>query len=203
VIKARMTLAALLLVMACRHNSEDVQPHPEPRWVDVGKVCTPESPAYPLPESLRDTSAKPFGTAHKDWDEKAELSRTTIPGGWGGIGFRRERYPRTTVYLLDTLQFEGAVRALVAAGLLPPNPSVAPVQGRWTYAQLYDWFKYIHMNIRGVAVTGWAFDESRNRSHGFGKHELQVPDSDCSLLDDLEPGAAQQVHELAWLDLSV
>jgi hypothetical protein len=51
----------------------------------------------------------------------------------------------------------------VAAGLLPANPVVGAIQGRWTYAQLYDWFRYIHMHILGVRVSMWTLDDWRNR----------------------------------------
>lgn len=156
-------LSMIVLALACRHKREEVQLRPGQHWVDVGRACTPDSPAFPLPESLRDTSVHPFRMAGRDrWEEKAKIART-IPGGWGGIGHRRETHPRTIVYLVDTTQFAAAVPALVAAGFLAPNPIVAPVQGRWSYDQLYDWFRYIYMNIRGVGVTGWALDDSRNR----------------------------------------
>jgi hypothetical protein len=146
----------------CRHKAPYVEPPPRWRWAEVGKVCTAESPPYPLPDSLRDTSAHPFRWAHgNDFEDKANLTRD-IPGGFGGIG-HREVHPRTLVYLLDTTKLAGAVPALVVKGLLPPNPVVAAAQGRFSYPQLYDWFRYIQMHIRGVEVAGWALDERRNR----------------------------------------
>ena len=146
----------------CRHKAPYVEPPPRWRWAEVGKVCTAESPSYPLPDSLRDTSAHPFRWAHgNDFEDKANLTRD-IPGGFGGIG-HREVHPRTLVYLLDTMKLTDAVPALVAKGLLPPNPVVAAAQARFSYSQLYDWFRYIQMHIRGVEVAGWTLDERRNR----------------------------------------
>jgi hypothetical protein len=146
----------------CRHKAPYVEPPPRWRWADVGKVCTDESPSYPLPDSLRDTSAHPFRWAHgNDYEDKANLTRD-IPGGFGGIG-HREVHPRTLVYLLDTTKLADAIPALVAKGLLPPNPLVAAAQARFSYQQLYDWFRYIQMHIRGVGIAGWTLDERRNR----------------------------------------
>ena len=146
----------------CRHKAPYIEPPPRWRWADVGKVCTDESPSYPLPDSLRDTSAHPFRWAHgNDYEDKANLTRD-IPGGFGGIG-HREVHPRTLVYLLDTTRLAAAIPALIAKGLLPPNPLVAAAQARFSYQQLYDWFRYIQMHIRGVGIAGWTLDERRNR----------------------------------------
>jgi hypothetical protein len=158
-------VVAFLFIAAlagCRHKAPYVEPPPRWRWADVGKVCTDKSPSYPLPDSLRDTSAHPFRWAHgNDYEDKANLTRD-IPGGFGGIG-HREVHPRTLVYLLDTTKLADAIPALVAKGLLPANPVVAAAQARFSYQQLYDWFRYIQMHIRGVGIAGWTLDERRNR----------------------------------------
>jgi hypothetical protein len=160
---SRVVAFVLIAALAgCRHKAPYVEPPPRWRWADVGKVCTGESPSYPLPDSLRDTSSHPFRWAHgNDYEDKANLTQD-IPGGFGGIG-HREVHPRTLVYLLDTTKLADAVPVLVAKGLLPPNPVVAATQARFSYPQLYDWFRYIQTHIRGVAVAGWALDDRRNR----------------------------------------
>ena len=38
-----------------------------------------------------------------------------------------------------------------------------PYKARWTYGQIYDWFRYIHSHLHHVAVNTWALDEWRNR----------------------------------------
>jgi hypothetical protein len=159
---SRISVLVFIAALAgCRHEAY-VEPPPIWRWADVGKACTTESASNPLPDSLRDTSAHPFAWAHgNEWEDKANLTRD-IPGGFGGIGHRRV-HPRTVVYLLDTTKLSDAVTVLVSKGLLPPNPVVAAAQARFSYSQLYDWFRYIHMHIRGVAVSGWTLDERRNR----------------------------------------
>lgn len=157
-----LALAIIAALVGCRHKPPYVEPPPRWRWADVGKVCTPNSPAYSLPDSLRDSSAHPFRWAQRnEWEEKAKLTQD-IPGGFGGIG-HREVYPRTIVYLLDTTKLADAVPALVSRGLVPANPVVGAAQGRFSYSQLYDWFRYIQMHIVGVAVVGWTLDDWRNR----------------------------------------
>ncbi len=154
--------ACAVTTSACRHKAAYVEPPPRWRWADVGTACTPTAPAYSLPEELRDTSSHPFRMAGRDqWEEKATIART-IPGGWGGVSWRKED-PRTVIYLTDTTQLAAAVPALVAAGLLPQNPRVGLLQGRWTYVQLYDWFRYIQTHILGVRVSMWTLDERNNR----------------------------------------
>jgi len=157
-----LAFACIAAFVGCRHKATYVEAPPAWRWADVGKNCTQDAPGYPLPDSLRDTSAHPFRSASSnDWEDKAKLTQD-IPGGYGGIG-HREIHPRTLVYLLDTTKLAVAIPILVARGLLPPNPIVAAAQARFSYPQLYDWFRYIHMRIPGVGVAGWTLDERRNR----------------------------------------
>jgi hypothetical protein len=52
---------------------------------------------------------------------------------------------------------------LLSAGVRYISDSTRAVQGRWTYDQLYDWFRYIHSHLRHVGVNEWALDEWRNR----------------------------------------
>ena len=115
--RRRLAFVSLILGLACSRNAQESAPPPEPRWVDIGRPCTPDSAAFALPESLRDTSAHPFGLG--DVREQKAAHARTIP--------RRSAHTR------------------------------------FTYDELYDWFRYIHMNIRGVRTTAWALDESKNR----------------------------------------
>ena len=146
----------------CHHQAPRADSSDPWNWADVGQTCTVTSLAYPLPDGLRDTASHPFRSASDNsWEDKANLTQN-IPGGFGGIG-HREIHPRTIVYLLDTAQLSAAVPALVSAGLLPPNPIVGAVQGRFTYSQLYDWFRYIQTHILGVRVVMGTLDDRRNR----------------------------------------
>ena len=67
------------------------------------------------------------------------------------------------IYLLDTTKRAEALDALVRAGVPYISTGTEARAGRWTYVQLYDWFRYIHTHLRRVAVTMWSLDERRNR----------------------------------------
>jgi hypothetical protein len=162
VTRRALPVFAAAVVGACTHQPPRTDPSDLWKWANVGQACTSSSPAYPLPDALRDTSSHPFrdGTDNT-WEDKAKLTED-IPGGFGGIG-HRETHPRTTIYLLDTTKLSAAVPALVSAGLLPAAPIVAAVPGGFTYSQLYDWFRYIETHIIGVRVTMETLDDRRNR----------------------------------------
>jgi len=159
--RALLGAAALVVLFSCRHKPIYVEPPPMWRWADVGKPCTKESPATELAAAARDSLGTPFGAGrHDPWAERAALSRT-IPGGWGGL---ESRQPGPFgIYLLDTTQRSAAISALLAAGVKYVSWDTKAVQGRWTYEQIYDWFRYIHSHLRRVAVNSWALDEWRNR----------------------------------------
>lgn len=169
-------------------------------------ACTPASPAYSLPDALRDTTLHPFRMARRDdWEERSKIAQT-IPGGFGGIS-HREIDPRTVVYLIDTTQLATAVPALVSAGLLPVNPRVGVIQGRWTYAQLYDWLRYIHMHILGVRVSAWTLDDYRNRIYYGLEDEAAAVDLGRKLAEMHAPcflvavEVIGRIHGLGGLDL--
>jgi hypothetical protein len=132
-------------------------------WANVGKECTPNAPVTEIPSSARDSLGDPFGIHgkyDKPWERRAEISRL-IPGGWGGVT-RRENGFGVRLLLVDTTQRVRALEALAAAGS-PFSPDTPVKQGRWSYAQIYDWFRYIHRHLNGVALTMWTLDEVNNR----------------------------------------
>jgi hypothetical protein len=158
-----LTAAALFAMSACRHKPPYVEPPPNWRWADVGKSCTPDSPATELPAASRDSTGHPFGMPGKPdvWLTRATIA-AGIPGGWGGLT-AREKNPGFAIYLRDTAQRSAALAALAAAGVPYISATTEAKQGRWTYVQLYDWFRYIHSHLRRVAVNSWALDEWHNR----------------------------------------
>ena len=115
-----------------------------------------------MPATARDSLGYPFGKpgTRDRWASRAELA-PKIPGGWGGIA-SLERGP-FGIYLIDTTQRRAALAALLSAGIQYISDSTKAVQGRWTYDQLYDWFRYIHSHLHRVGVNMWALDEWRNR----------------------------------------
>lgn len=126
-------------------------------------MCASDAPAVTLPSTARDSLGYPFGKpGTEDLSEpRASLSRK-IPGGWGGVT-RREKGLGFAIFLIDTTQRRAALEALVSAGINYVSLSTEVRQGRWTYAQIYDWFRYIHSHLRHVAVTMWSLDEDNNR----------------------------------------
>ena len=157
-------LAALFATLiSCRYNPSQVEPRPTWRWANVGKICTLDSPATELAPAARDSLGSPFRSpSGRDvWADRAAIARS-IPGGWGGLELRKPGRPYG-IYLIDTTQRTAALAALLAAGVDYISADTKAVQGRWTYAQIYDWFRYIHSHLRHVAVNMWALDEWQNR----------------------------------------
>jgi hypothetical protein len=156
---------AFVSVCACHRKEAYVEPPRRPvgSWANVGRVCTKYSPVTEIPSSDRDSLGDPFGETGKHnnpWEKRAEISRK-IPGGWGGVT-RKENGFGTRLLFVDTTQRIRAFEALAAAGS-PFSPDTPVKPGRWTYAQIYDWFRYIHTHLRHAAVTMWTLDEANNR----------------------------------------
>jgi len=157
-----LPIVSLLFAISCHHKPPYVEPPPNWRWANVGKNCTPDSPAPTVPAAARDSLGHLFGHpgTQDKWATRAELA-PKIPGGWGGLA-SLERGP-FGIYLIDTTQRSTALAALLSAGVQYISTSTKAVPGRWTYDQLYDWFRYIHSHLYHVGVNMWALDEWRNR----------------------------------------
>jgi hypothetical protein len=161
---ALLTPAVVLIATSsCHHKPTYVEAPPRWRWANVGKNCTLTAPANELPVAAGDTFLSPFGPPGRgdNWAHRAAISRH-IPGGWGGLELRETGRPYG-IYLLDTTQRSAALAALLAAGVDYISVNTKVVQGRWTYWQIYDWFRYIHSHLRHVAVNMWTLDEWHNR----------------------------------------
>src|SRR5688572_5247253 len=105
------------------------------RWADLGRECKADAPATLLSAAARDSLPK---RSSRDMnDEMADLARD-LPGGWGGMFLDQGVM---TVYLTDPSQKAAFVSA--AQGRLPVGPDSRVIQGRWDFAQLYDWYRYI------------------------------------------------------------
>lgn len=174
------TLAA---ICACHRKEAYVEPPRRPvgSWANVGTECTQYSSVTEIPSSARDSLGHPFGNpgdAEDVWAKRAEISRQ-IPGGWGGVT-RKENGWGTRLLFVDTTQRVRALEALAAAGS-PFSPNTPIKQGRWTYAQIYDWFRYIQTHLRHVAVTGGALDEANNRIFYMVEDEAAAREFDRQL----------------------
>ena len=146
-------LLALQLLGACSSSLGPDDDASGAQWAYLGRDCANDAPATLLPEAARDSLPPP---GRNSW---ADLARRA-PGGWGGY-FLDDGVP--TMYMLDTSQVEAAAAFLRAEGL-PIASSVVARQGRWDFAQLTDWYRYLNRFI--WAVDGWSFSdiqEARNR----------------------------------------
>lgn len=96
-------------------------------------------------------------------DQWAAIARQ-VPGGWGGV-WLVDAQP--TIFLVHPDRRDEAVAALYAFGVGQPGfdvRSAAVLQGRWDFAQLYDWYRYINQQawtVSGLHVTD--IDEVQNR----------------------------------------
>jgi hypothetical protein len=128
----------------------------DPAWADVGRACPIEAPAPSLSDAARDSIPFSRFLPEEDW---AGVARRT-PGGWGGI-FLVDGQP--TIYLKDPSQREVAVASLATQSSWFPLDSVVVRQGRWDFAQLNDWYRYLSPQLSAVAVTFTDIQEARNR----------------------------------------
>lgn len=152
------TTLALSLV-ACRAATEPATPGVVPAgamdaaWVNIGKNCTPSSPVTRVPENKRDSlppyTHGPTRSVDDDWADAARL----IPGGWGGL-WLEAGVP--TMYLVDTGQRNDAIAGLQARGfgstLQLGETVVKP--GRWDFAQLADWYRYLSLHVLFSGLPG-------------------------------------------------
>ena len=106
-------------------------------------------------------------------DQSAAIARW-VPGGWGGFFLDSSGHP--TVYLVHPEQRQDALADLYALGIGKPLYDVRTAQvrqGRWDFAQLYDWYRYInsawsaYVLSRALPLDGGVYstdiDEARNR----------------------------------------
>ncbi|HXT15107.1 MAG TPA: hypothetical protein VN706_05725 [Gemmatimonadaceae bacterium] len=134
---------------------------PLPRWADVGRACSDDSPASSLPASENQTYVR--GEPDDTW---ARLART-IPGGFAGLFVDNGQF---TYLLVDPGKRSVAEPQLRAAGL-PVSSSSVVRQARWDFAQLHDWMGFIERNLRTPSISFDDIDEVNNRL-SFG-----VPDT--------------------------
>jgi hypothetical protein len=166
------------------------------RLADIGKACTPESPATvlegPRLDSLPPESRTRRGSSDEAW---VELARTA-PGGIGGIfldagvGY---------LWLVDPSKRSEAIAAIAATSLgiamqqtgFPLQDAVV-LKARWDFAQLADWYAYVVS--RALPEVRWSsadIQEARNRLE-FGvvdevarldlESKLKTLDLPCNLI---------------------
>jgi hypothetical protein len=92
----------------------------------------------------------------------ARIARV-VPGGWGGGLFLADGVP--TMYLTDPSRRSEVVAALNQRGVdgRTLGPDVHVRKGRWSFAQLYDWYRYLNQRIGNVSISGTDIDQAHNR----------------------------------------
>jgi len=90
-------------------------------------------------------------------DHWADLA-TTVPGGFAGVFYDSAHTP--ILLLTDPTQAVAAKEALTGKLGFPVRQATVR-RARWDFAQLVDWFTYLHPRL-GVPVTGDK-DEALNR----------------------------------------
>jgi hypothetical protein len=163
-VKLRMRTAgavALSALAACSMPTDNELPPPLPLpastavWADLGRECAPDAPVWTVSAAALDSTPVLFRDTNFAW---ADIARRA-PGGWGGYFVDRGM---GTAYFVDPSQREAANAFFRSEGIHIPSAQVAK-QGRWDFAQMYDWYRYLR---RHVWVPGTSFSdiqEARNR----------------------------------------
>lgn len=132
-------------------------PQPDQRWASLGRRCSADAPAPSLRVGARDSL--PPRSLESDPDARWAALAGRVPGGWGGF-FLENGVP--TIYLIDPARKDAAIAVLTTEGL-PVTSSTRVKQGRWDFAQLYHWYRYLLPRIRGEGLTTGDIQETRNR----------------------------------------
>jgi hypothetical protein len=152
----------VLIASACRSDPNapvDVVPGVAlpARWANLTKTCDANSPATTLPSDLRakiETLPSPFSSS-----TDAYIARTN-EGGWGGRAFLNgDHYD---MYFVDTTRTTELFATLRQRGILVPD-NLELLQGRWDYAQLYEWSSYLSRTSFGSNVATVQLDVPLNR----------------------------------------
>lgn len=138
--------------------------------------------ARSLDSSLRVPSDTGVGNIDDQW---AAIARW-VPGGWGGFLVDSGR---PTVYLVHSEERQQALADLYALGIGLPLYDIRTAQvwpGRWDFAQLYDWYRYIKLSI------GWP----------DGLYSTDINEGSNRLVFGVDTAAKAKVESLlATLDL--
>lgn len=151
---ATIWLTVSILLTAC---DEAVAPP-----IEFSFACDPEA-GPDLNESQQavlDSVARRGRRNHDDGF--ADVSRQ-IPGGWGGISFVDGQ---PAMYLVDTTKFAEAAAALNETDLFQyyDFSQFRVRRGLWSFAQLYDWKRYIVLHGEWPdGIMSADIDESANR----------------------------------------
>lgn len=144
-------------------------------------VCDPGAPGPSLAVA-KQASLAPVPTNQRTIDDIWANIARQVPGGWGGF-FLENGQP--TVFLVQPGRQDEALAALYDAGVGEPfDVREADVrQGRWDFAQLHDWRRYIDLAVgHPEGVVSIDLDEARNRI-AYGVRDAEAANAFSSLLE--------------------
>ena len=140
-------------VVGCNASHRSVAPAPSAPLIRLAQC---DGPATSLPDSLARQLPRRTGRMIPD-DRWADLA-TMLPGGFAGAFYDSAHTP--ILMLAEPAESSAAKQALAGkVGFLPQYATVR--QARWNFAQLVDWYNYLHPRL-GVPV-GADKDEAINR----------------------------------------
>jgi hypothetical protein len=130
-------------------------------WARVGRWCFLSSPATSLTAASLDSL--PVDAYSNSADGRWARVARTVPGGWGGGWFVDKGV--FTIYLTDPSRRADALAALnrLAVDGHRWGSDLQVRHGRWSFAQLYDWYRYLNLRIGMVDLSGSDIDEAQNR----------------------------------------
>ena len=157
-----LVVAAVAGLGGCANNpvSPSIFDGPTLKWASLAKSCPQDAPSTPIPLELK-AATPPRGSQLTIDDKNADIARD-IPGGWGGSGFLENNV--MNMYLVNPSQKDAALAALAARGVIGAGADVRIRQGRWSFAELYDWYRYLNSYVwTSARVSSSDIQEARNR----------------------------------------
>jgi hypothetical protein len=145
-------IAAIVLV-GCRAPNTVASLTPPQRPIRLAQC---EGPASTLPESL--ARHLPLRTRRMIPDDRWADLAATVPGGFAGVFYDSAHTP---ILMLTEVAQAAAAKEALAGKISFPVQQATVRQARWNFAQLVDWFNYLHPQL-GVPVTADK-DEALNR----------------------------------------
>jgi len=157
--KCQLILCAVLALSGCGPTRAGTSS--PPHWASIGKRCSADAPAVSLPDSVRGSLGAPREAVRDDDARWAQFARR-IPGGWGGFLLDRGV---PTIYLVDTARRSEAIAEINRHGLdgRTLGSKVSVRKGRWDFAQLYDWYRFLTPRLATPGIVSTDIDEGANR----------------------------------------
>jgi hypothetical protein len=159
-VKRLIGILGIAFSLGCHSlTAPSADPESEAQWASLGRACDDDAPAPSLSPAARESLPPPPSPESNPNARWAALAGR-VPGGWGGF-FLEEGVP--TIFLVDPALKHAAIEVLATEGF-PVTSSTRAKQGRWDFAQLYDWYRYLTRNVSAIdGLSSSDIQEARNR----------------------------------------